>query len=37
VTVIQSDHPPANGDIPNVTVRGDQSVDIAFDVPGLGP
>ena len=37
VTVIQSDHPPANGEIPNVTVRGDLSVDIAFDVPGLGP
>ena len=33
VTVVQSDMPPAMGEVPNVTVRGDQSVDLAFDIP----
>jgi beta-lactamase superfamily II metal-dependent hydrolase len=32
VTVVQSNPPPV-GVVPNVTVRGDQSIDFAFDVP----
>lgn len=34
VTVVQSNPPPAVGEVPNVTVRDDRSIDIAFDVPG---
>jgi beta-lactamase superfamily II metal-dependent hydrolase len=32
VTIVQSDQPPTTV-VPNVTVRGDQSIDFAFDVP----